>query len=101
EVERAEEAARRRAIARIERAEWLVEQQHLGTARERAGKRDELPFAAAERADGAVGETVHAEPRAHFVGDDAAPCSVLHVLADREMGEEIRVLVHDSETTNL
>ena len=35
--------------ARVERRERLVEQQHVGLARQRAGKRDALALAAAER----------------------------------------------------
>ncbi len=54
EVDRAQQAARDAARARVERAERLVEQQHFGPPRQRARDRDELTFAAAQRADGAI-----------------------------------------------
>ena len=43
----------RRARVRVERRQRLVEQQHAGVARERAGQRDALALAARERAPGA------------------------------------------------
>ena len=49
EVDRAQNAPRDVARSRIERAERLVEQQHLRPARQRARDRDELSFTAAQR----------------------------------------------------
>ena len=91
---------------RIERAEWLVEQQHLRLHRERAGEPDALLHAAGDfRRPFVLGvrhlhelEIVHRplvalRPRAlageHLVHREA------HVVVDREPGEQRVVLEHD------
>ena len=51
------------ADARVERAERLVEQQHLGLDRERPGERHALPLAARELGRVAVGEVLDLDQR--------------------------------------
>ena len=57
-VEPAEPVAQLGADARVERAERLVEQQHLRFGRERAGERHALPLAAGELRGIAVAEAL-------------------------------------------
>src|SRR6185436_5847863 len=54
--------------ARIECGERLVEQQHAGRARERAGERDSLALASGELVCPGIGKMVDPEPRQQRLG---------------------------------
>ena len=56
----------------VERAERLVEQQHLGPVDQRPGQRDPLPLAARELVRLAVGEPLEPHGRQRLVGALAA-----------------------------
>ncbi len=98
EVDRAQDSPRDVSRPRIERAEWLVEQQHLRPPRQRSRNRDELSLSAAQRFDRPVGKRVDAKPRRQFPRPSsclAAPYS--NVLANGEMRKQVRVLIHDAD----
>ncbi len=86
----------------VERAERLVEQQHLGPHHQRAGERDALALAAGELRRAAplhAGELDHGErlagQRLALGPPDAAHAQPIgDVLADREMREQRIVLEH-------
>jgi hypothetical protein len=76
----------------VERRERLVEQQHLGFARERARERDALALAAREVARPRVPRGGDPEAFEQLVGSAAPPNATL--LADGQVREE-RVVLED------
>ena len=87
-MNRADLAARGGPPLRIERRERLVEQQQPWAARQRPRERDELAFAATERAHGSRVELVDAEPPRDGVRDRRVGRAVRHVLFDGKVRKE-------------
>ena len=91
----------------VERRQRLVHQEELGLRQERPSDRHPLALAAGKLARSAVEQRRDAEELDHFVEADApAPGLALcarraeqEVAADREMGEQARLLEHIAERT--
>jgi hypothetical protein len=107
-VQPAQPAAQLAAHLGVERAERLVEEQHLGLDRERAGERDALALAAGKLVRIAVGEPVELhqlQQRMDLVANGglrgtlrtrAHAQAERHVLEDRHVAEERVVLEHEA-----
>jgi hypothetical protein len=98
-VQRPDSAASKSPSARIERAEWFVEQQYLWAPRQRSRHRDELPLAPTQSADGAVSHRRHAKAIAHLGGRRWTRRAVRDVGANVEMRKQICVLIDDAESS--
>ena len=86
-----------RATPRIERGEWLVEEQDVGTWGQRARERHYLTLSATERLHGAIPQGGRAESLGHGVGVRDVPRTVADVAVHAEVWEQISVLVYDPE----
>ena len=108
-VQPAQPAAQLLAHLGVERAERLVQQQHLGLDRERAGERDALALAAGELRGIAVGQPVELhqlEQLVHLARGSAprrALAARLHAQAERDVlehrhvAEQRVVLEHEAD----
>src|SRR5947199_2346880 len=101
EVPRADLSPNGGAAPRIERGEWLIEEEHARPASEGAGQRHELPLAAAQRSHVTIGHELQAEAIDHLVGIRARARTIRDVLAHSEVREEITVLVYEPEVAPL
>ena len=93
---RAELARRARARAGVERRQRLVEQQHVGLARERARERHALALAARQRARPGVGQLAHPEALEQRPAARSAPSEPAQRVGDvlpRAQVREQRVLL--------
>src|SRR6059058_3945469 len=81
------ERTSRLTAPRIERGEWLIEEEHARPASEGAGQRHELPLAAAQRSHVTIGHELQAEAIDHLVGIRARARTIRDVLAHSEVRE--------------
>ena len=100
-VDSSDLSACRLAPARVERAEWLVQQQDRRTASERTCERDELSLAARKRFDRTTSQFPRADARCDVASDVEVGRAVGNVLLHRQMREQIPVLVDETEAALL
>ncbi len=84
---------------RVECGQRLVEEEHPGPARERAGERDPLALPAGELARPCRGEMPDPEPIEQL--GDAVAAAVAHIARDGQVREERVVLEHVADRTLL
>ena len=80
------------ARVRVERGQWLVEQEHRRVARERPGERDTLSLATGELLDARLGEMTDAESVEQLLDPRRAVGPETHVAEHVQMREQ-RVLL--------